>query len=151
MRTRRRAQIDQLVPAGGGDLTDLVARVAQTRGRPVHLMPAKLGPEAPSGFWLATATADYIAYPDDAPPTRRAAIVCHEVAHMLLEHDLSDPDPEALAGLTAPVLDPAVAARFLRRHSYATRDEREAELLGTRLMAALTYRADAARADDRLR
>ena len=150
MRTRRRAQIDQLVQPGGG-LSDLLDRVAQTRGRPVHLVPAELGPEAPSGLWLSTPAADYIAYPSDAPPTRRALIICHELAHMVLGHELSDPDPEALAAVAAPAMDSAVAARFLRRHDYATPAERDAEMLATRLMAAIAYDADAARFDDRLR
>lgn len=150
MRTRRRAQIEQLVRPGG-DLNDLVDGVAQTRGRPVHLMAAELGPKAPSGVWLSTTTADYIAYPSDAPPTRRALIICHELAHMVLEHDLAEPDPEALAVLAAPSLDPTVAARMLRRHDFATQAERDAEMLATRMMAAIAYDPGAARVDDRLR
>lgn len=150
MRTRRQARIEQLVPIGG-DLEDLVEHVARSRGRSVCLLPTDVVPEAPSGVWVATDKADYIAFPSDAPPTRRAAIICHELAHMLLGHAPQEGGPQALARLAAPAIAPDVAARFLLRHHYVSREEREAETLATRLVAALTYGQDAPQGDDRLR
>jgi hypothetical protein len=150
MRTQRHVRIDRLVPATG-DLADLVAEVARRRGRPVHLLPASLGPDAPSGMWVSTDRADYVVFPDEATPARRTSVVCHELAHMLLEHEPQDGAQTALAAAAAPTIDSAVAARMLMRHAYASRQERDAELLGTRLAAALAdEERRAVRASDRL-
>jgi hypothetical protein len=128
-----------LIPVSG-DLDEFVARVASSRGRPITLMSIHVPDGAPSGLWIATARHDYIVYPDDADPQWKSAIICHEIAHMMLGHD---PEPgtsdlAAIAASAAPNIDPAVAARFLRRHGYAEAAEAAAEQLGTRLTTRLS-------------
>ena len=112
-----RSRAVRLVPANGV-VDDLVAAVSQERERAVHLLPADLGPEAPTGMWISTDQAEYIVFPADASSGERAAVICHELAHMLLGHQ-----PEAqmdrvalMATTVAPSIDPEVAQRFLNRH-----------------------------------
>ncbi len=140
-RSSGRTEFTHLVPASG-DLADLVDAVAAMRSRPITLMPVELAGDAPSGLWIATQAQDYIAYPANADAPWRSGIVCHELAHMLLEHAPRPGTAEltALTALTAhaaPSIDPAVAARFLQRHGYGDAAEVDAERLGTTLAAAL--------------
>ena len=148
-RTLRRsaASARRLIPASG-DLTGFVDAVARSRGRPIVLLGAAFEADAPSGVWIVTELRDYIGYPSDAPAARRAAIVCHEVAHMLLGHDppAGTGGLASLAAAAAPTLDPDVAARFLARHGYAGGEEADAEGLGTWLAAELARRERLARA-----
>ena len=148
-RTLRRsaASAQRFIPASG-DLTEFVEALARSRGRPTVLLGVAFDAEAPSGVWIVTDKRDYIAYPNDASAARKAAIVCHEVAHMLLGHD-PPPGTEGLLSLAAsaaPTLDPAVAIRLLARHCYASEQEADAEGLGTRLAAELARRERLARA-----
>lgn len=139
-----RSRALRLVPVNG-TVDDLVATVGQERGRPLSLLATELRPEAPSGMWIATDRADYIVYPADASSAERAAVICHELAHMLLGHQ-----PEAridqvsqLARTVAPSLDPDVARRFLERHGYAEQVEADAERLATLLVTQLARNAEA--------
>src|SRR5690349_17683563 len=75
----------RLVPASGR-LEDLVANVALRSGRPLRLLPFDLGRDEPTGLWISTDSADYVVYPSAASAAQRTAIVCHELAHMLLQH-----------------------------------------------------------------
>lgn len=56
-----------------------------------------------------------VIFPADASAVERTAVICHELAHMLLSHQ-----PEAcadrlsqMAALVAPSIDPAIARGFL--------------------------------------
>jgi len=145
------------VPASGV-VDDLVAAVGQARSRTVHLLPSDLEPGAPTGIWISTDQAEYVVYPANASSAERAAVICHELAHMLLGHQ-----PEAeldrlsqMATTVAPNIDPAVARRFLGRHGYGETVEAEAERLATILVTQLAHNAEASavRSDsvsDRLR
>lgn len=131
-----------------GTLEEVVAHTRRTRGRPVLLFPVRLTNQSMSGVWLQTPECDFIAYPDDATEIRKSAVVCHEVAHMLLGHapTMNPQLPEVLRGL-APTVDSDIAARFLkdptvlgalmRSHAYRTPYERDAEVVGTRIVAHL--------------
>ncbi|MGL4744122.1 MAG: hypothetical protein ACRCXL_06995 [Dermatophilaceae bacterium] len=131
-----------------GALDEVVRYAQQTRSREIDLLPVPLTGADMSGVWLRTSSRDVIAYPADATPLRQNAVVCHEVAHMLLGHDPSvNPQlPDVLHGV-APDLDPEVAERFLshpdltaaamRGHAYRTPYERDAEVVGTRIVAHL--------------
>jgi hypothetical protein len=141
---RARSRALRLVPANGA-IDDLVAAVGQERGRPLSLLAAELGPMAPTGMWVATDHADYIVYPADASSAERAAVICHELAHMLLGHQ-----PEAqmdrvsqMARTVAPSIDPDVARRILQRHGYAEQVEADAERLATVLVTKLARNAEA--------
>lgn len=122
------------------------------------MLPFDLDAGSPSGLWIATAQADYIVFPADASASERTAIICHELAHMLLDHR---PEAEVdrlaqLVAMVAPTVDPTVAGRFLTRHGYADGAEAEAEQLATVLVTQLSRNAqtEALRSDavsDRLR
>lgn len=139
-----RARAVRLVPADG--LVDhLVAAVSGQRDRRIHLLPEELGPEAPTGMWICTDQADYIVFPADASTAERAAVICHELAHMLLGHQpVSEHDRMCqMASVVAPSVDPEVRQRFLTRHGYLEQVEAEAEHLGTALMIQLARNAQA--------
>jgi len=133
----------RLVPASGR-LDDLVENVAAATGRPVHLLAFALGRGEPTGLWIATDTGNYVVYPEAASAAERTAIICHELAHILLDHE---PQSEAarlddLVATVAPNIDPAIARRMLARHGYGEGVEAEAEDLATRLVARLASRGE---------
>ncbi len=159
---RHRAQAialgERLMPADGS-IDGFVAAVAAHRIRPVRVIGYPLDTAGPSGFWIGTSAGDYVVFSADATPTRRAAIVCHELAHMLLGHEPEVGDTEALslvATILAPDVDASVAARFLTRHGYAGTAEEDAEAAATALVTTAANRQRAAiavgnRVSERLR
>jgi len=120
---------------------EFIHQVALSRQRPIHLLTYPLSTGDPKGFWLSTPGADFIIVPDNASGARRDAIIGHELAHIVLEHD---PQPtnqlDGLAAL-APHSSPDLVARFLPRHGYQAGIEREAETLATRLIAYIETRS----------
>ncbi len=152
-----RSRAVRMVP-DSGVVDDLVSAVSAARSRAVQLLPFDMGLSSPSGMWIATEQADYVVFPSDASSAERTAVICHELAHMLLNHQ---PGAETerlsqMAELVAPNLDPSVARRFLGRHGYNEAVEAEAEHLATALVTRLARNAeaDAVRRDtvsDRLR
>lgn len=131
-----------------GNLAEFVALVGQSRRRPITQLPIALSNDQPSGLWIATAERDYIAYPATASVTRRVAITCHELAHMLLGH-APQQDDDGLARMVSSLVthvDPKVAARILHRHHYAEDVEAAAEGLGTLFTLELSKRETASRA-----
>lgn len=139
-----RAGAMKLVP-DSGDVEDLVAAVGSTRRRAVHLLGADLGPTGPTGMWIATEHGDYIVHPADASAAERTAVICHELAHMLLGHQPEGDDEawQQMAATVAPDIAIEVAQRFLGRHGYADRLEADAEHLGTVLVTQLARNAAA--------
>lgn len=113
-----------------GDLDGLLHALSQQRGRPLHVLPQKFDGRPTSGLWLPTDRADYLVIDEPTTPSRRAAIICHEVAHILLEHTPNITDSEVVAA-AMPDLSPELIARALPRHAYASDDEADAEELGT--------------------
>lgn len=137
-----RARVLRLVP-DTGMVDDLVDAIAAAQGRPIRLLPFELAANSPTGLWIATNEADYLVYPANASAVERTAIVCHELSHIVLQHQPAGVDePDLLAALVAPNVDPAVARRFLTRHGYAEDVEAEAETLATMLVTRLARRAD---------
>jgi hypothetical protein len=116
-------------------------------------------PPGPSGLWISTPAADYIVCAAAATPTRRAAILCHELAHMVLGHEPEVGDAEAVqavAQVLAPDVDPSVVSRFLSRHRYEASVEGDAEAVATALVTSAASRQRAAatatdRVSERLR
>jgi hypothetical protein len=120
---------------------ELVRRVAVDRRRPIHLLTYPLTSEDPTGFWLTTAKADYIVVPEGSAGARRDAIIGHELAHIVLDHEPRPvTDQEGLSAL-APNSSPGVVARFLPRQGYDVIREREAETIATRMIAFVHGRA----------
>ncbi len=157
-RARAIALGERLMPANGS-IDGFVVAVAAHRGRSVRVISHLLDAAGPSGFWIGTSTGDYLVCSADATPTRRAAIVCHELAHMLLGHEPEVGDTEALSLVStvlAPDVDASVAARFLTRHGYAGVAEEDAEAAATAFVTTAANRQRAAiaignRVSERLR
>lgn len=118
-----------------GDIDTFVKAISASRGRPIHVFEVPAPSESPSGGWFACGDADYVVVDATSTLSRRAAIVYHELAHILLGHQ-GEPLTSAQLSLLAPSMNPSVAARFLGRHGYTSQVEHEAELLGTKLAAA---------------
>lgn len=151
------ARADDFMPTSGA-VDDLVGEISAKRTRPIRVTAEDLGPSEPSGLWIATEQTDWIVVPAGIGSAQRRAIICHELAHILLEHvPLGSPEAvEELVSLVAPHIDPEVARRFLTRFSYADDLEAEAEELGTVLVTKLAQRSAGQRAvhdgvSDRLR
>lgn len=124
--------------APDGDIDTTLARIAARRQRVITITELATPPGGPSGAWVKMAKQDLFIVKDGASPTRREAILCHELGHLLLDHkgELSLPHLEAIA----PDVPRDLAARYLARHGYDDEQEREAELFATLLLAELKGR-----------
>ncbi len=100
-----------LMPAGG-DVNAFAEAVAVSRGRPIYVLDLPVQPTSPSGGWFARESDDYLVVDVASTQSRRAAIICHELAHILLGHKGDPLDSDQLS-ILAPTMDPLVAARFL--------------------------------------
>jgi hypothetical protein len=131
-----------MVPPSG-ELNELIVAVGRERDRVIRLYPTEMGPPGPTGAWIATDETDWIVYPADASPAEHDMIICHELAHMLLDHQADQPDEmhRRMAGLVAPDIDPEVAIRFFSRHGYEDDMEAEAEQLATMLVTFMARNA----------
>lgn len=132
------ARLDALGVRAPYDLSDLLPLLTAARGRAIRLLP--LAPEAAtsdgcSGLWAATDTEDWVFIDQAAAGDYRQLIITHELAHVVCEHQadltISDSDLRRLA----PTLDPDRVRTALRRTTYETPAEREAETLGTLILA----------------
>jgi len=151
-------QIKGLVP-DDGSLTGLLDAVSRRTGRPLVQVEIDLSGSGLSGAWVPIGDEDYLLTPAGATPTRASAVICHELAHILLGHDPGFYFGGTLAKVQAAVqhLSPLTVQRMLGRTGYTDRQEHHAEffatVLHTRLVGrrvAQDWRA-ASRISDRLR
>lgn len=144
-RARRAAREGRALIPTTGSVDDLVAAVGASRGRPFRIFGAPLRGTMTSGAWIPTTQADYVLYPESASPTRREAVICHELGHVLLHHDpaLHETLSPALLGQVAPSLSQSTARAMMFRSSYTNQEEADAEYLGTVLATALAGRREA--------
>lgn len=133
-------QAEEIIPYSG-ETDDLLVRLSEARGRPIRLLVSPLS-EAVSGVLISTEKADYIAVSEGASPERQVAIVCHEVAHVLLGHDhqgsltSSLVDTGLLSGLDPKLVSAVVAGR----QAHAETVEIDAELVATYISVELRKR-----------
>lgn len=124
-----------------GDVENLLDNLSAMRGREITIISAPLASPL-SGLLISTNKADYVVVGDEASPERQVAIVCHEVAHLLLGHD----DQESLsAGLIESGLLRGLNPELVRsvvagRHAYAHTTELDAETVATHLSIQLRRR-----------
>lgn len=170
---RRRGDVvndafDALVPLipQPWSVDEFVQRVAQQRGRPIVIVPLPLTPQQASGYRLAEHDRDVIVVAESATGERRDAIVGHELAHIVLEHQTpvsftSSDDLQPIATAAGGELidrflrhrDFLIQSGALAREKYDASIEREAETFATRLVAYAQGRDDGGDATehDRLR
>lgn len=100
-----------------GDLDALIQNVERYRGRPLYVLECDLGSgEGPSGCWMTTdGGVDVIFVERLASWSQRTAVVCHELARMLLDDGETEAAPVA-AAILAPELAPSLVDRMLARH-----------------------------------
>ena len=124
LRKRISGLLDEIGVPRPWDVAAFCDRVARHRGRPLHLMPVELPPDAPDGAWLSGDGWDAIVYDSRISALRAEHIICHELAHILLGHKGTD-----VLDLT-PDLHPTTLTRMgvLARAGYSDAREREAEL-----------------------
>jgi hypothetical protein len=114
-----------------GNLERLLGNLGAHRGRPIRVVEHDFGPEGgPSGLTYVMRDRDYIVIDKSAGPSRRAVILSHEIAHMLLGHGGASGTSD-LVSVVAPDLDPRLVERILHRESYSTDDETAAEEVAT--------------------
>ena len=120
------------------DVVDLCERVGRQRGKPIRLVEHALPVPGPFGAWISTPSAEFILYQKETSGPHQNHIILHELGHILAEHTSDEQDYVLVGGLEPssvreryPDLDPGAVRRALRRTSYDTADEREAELVAT--------------------
>jgi hypothetical protein len=105
------------------ELDAFLDALARTRGRPIRLVSVELPAGAPCGLCVSTDAADYIAVTSSAGGSQRDHIALHEVAHLLLDHQVR---MELFQHL-----DPGTVRAVHARTCYDTLAEREAETLAS--------------------
>lgn len=108
------------------DVSLLCQRLAQHRGRSIRLVPWPLVTPGAFGLWIATSTTDYILYQQETTPAHQDHIILHEVGHIISGHDSNEHDSDLSTQLNSDVV-----WRALRRESYTSRAEWEAEMVAT--------------------
>lgn len=133
------ALLNEALPPSG-DLDDLLSRVERARGRHIRVIAVDLSRSGASGLWAATTDADFIVVEQTAGLALREAIVCHELAHVLLDDEADVADADVLAwaeDVARQTLGTRLAARVLGRHGYGHESERRAETLGSHIALRL--------------
>jgi hypothetical protein len=102
------------------------AQIGTYRRKKLLTLPVGLRADGPSGFWIGTATTDYIVYEKNTSPLHRMHIILHEVGHILCDHQSAGSAP--LDGF-ASHLDDALVERLLAREHGNSTEEQEAELI----------------------
>lgn len=142
LRRRCRNLLRQLDIRPPLDVAELCRRVGAHRGRPINLVAHPIPVPGPFGVWIATESADYILYQQQTSKPHQDHIVLHELGHVLAGHHSDEEDDELLGELYPdvspdalraqyPDLSPDAVRRALRRSSYDTEQEREAETVAT--------------------
>nr|WP_137814862.1 hypothetical protein [Gandjariella thermophila] len=114
-------------------MADVCARLSERRGKPIRLLAYPLEVPGPFGLWLNTPSADYVLYQAETTRLHQEHIIAHELGHLLADHP-SDEDDDAVWRELMPDIPPELIRRALRRTSYDTEHEREAETVATMLL-----------------
>ncbi|MFJ4649654.1 hypothetical protein ACIP5Y_00095 [Nocardia sp. NPDC088792] len=132
LRRRCRRLLNELEIQPPLDVVTLCQRVGEQRGRPIRLVPHPIPIPGPFGAWIATKRADYILYQQETTRAHQDHIILHELGHLLAGHCTDEQDDNLIRQLNpSSVLSPDIVRRALRRTSYDTAEEREAEMVAT--------------------
>ncbi|MCO1580465.1 CUE domain-containing protein [Crossiella sp. SN42] len=152
MRRWLRRELRELEVRPPLDIEKLCRALGDRRGREIRLLPYPLRVPGPYGLWIATGEADYIVFQAETSKPHQDHIILHEIGHILHDHRSDDEDPDYLRSVM-PDLDPDVVQRALRRTSYDSEQEQQAELVATIVLewAATAKVSPAPASDGRLR
>lgn len=132
-RVRQTARLARRLMPSDGDLDVWLQNLGEHRKRPIRLIIQPLGAGTGlSGMCVVRDDADYIVLDAAGSPSRRALVLAHEVAHLLLEHDGKAATSQVVAQV-APDLSPGLISRVLTRDGYDSFEEQDAEELATLL------------------
>lgn len=129
-------------------LEALCGSLEADRGRPLRLLPLPIDSASPCGLWVSTNEADYVFHQTVTSGLHQEHIVLHELAHMILGHDVAHEAAEDLRTELVPKLDPNVVASVLARTSYSSAQEQEAETLADLIGSHAVRRRVQAGADE---
>lgn len=130
MDRRRRSELDAMANAleipDPWDAEQLCAEYGSRRGRPIIVdsRPASTGDSIYASVW-STRSADYILVRDDLHGMHRDQAICHELGHLLAEHD------GRISVTTSPRM---VGHIFNRECGFGEESETEAEYIGFRIL-----------------
>jgi hypothetical protein len=141
-RSRLRRKYETIIDTVGVpvpfELDEFCARVAEFRGRELHLHPMRLGANSGlCGLYIELADADHVCFPADTSPMHQQHIVVHELAHLLCGHQASEPAahlPDAVLAELFPTLDRDLVRSVLGRSRYADPAEQEAEVIASLIL-----------------
>ncbi|MFI8261736.1 MULTISPECIES: hypothetical protein [unclassified Streptomyces] len=107
----------------------LCNRIAEQRGRPIHLhpLPKEAAESGVCGLWVGTDSVDFVFYEAQTTALHREHIVLHELGHILFGHN----------SLEAEDNDGRVPT-VLGRTNYTTSQEQEAEMLASMIRIRTT-------------
>ncbi|MBF6332432.1 hypothetical protein [Nocardia transvalensis] len=132
LRRRCRRLLNELNIRPPLDVAALCQRVGEQRGRPIRLVSHPITVPGPFGAWIATKRADYILYQQETTKAHQDHIILHELGHLLAGHRSDQENESLIAQLyRGSDLPPDAVRRALRRTSYDTAQEREAETVAT--------------------
>lgn len=132
------------------DRNVFIRSLAEQRGRPISLIPTDTATliDSPCGLWFAREHDDLILHETGTSDYHIDQIVCHEIGHMLLGHGRirtfgDDRAREVdLCREILPDIDPSSVNAVLGRSSYASDQERDAEIFASTLLIAAAEAAD---------
>ncbi len=111
----------------------LVEAISVLRGKPIivdYFADDKASTSA-CGAWVDVGVADLVFISDAVGGVHREHVLMHELAHMLLGHNVLDTQTEADTRSLFPTLSPDLVSRVLARSHYSDPHERQAEELAT--------------------
>ncbi|MPZ80330.1 MAG: hypothetical protein GEV28_08010 [Actinophytocola sp.] len=142
LRRRCRRLLNELDIRPPLDVHELCRRVGLQRGKPIRPVAHPIPVPGPFGAWITTDSTDYILYQRETSKAHQGHIILHELGHILAGHR-SDEDDDTLLDQLCPDVEPATlrdeypdlapgaVRRALRRTSYVSVQEREAETVAT--------------------
>lgn len=127
------------------DRAEFIKNVAEMRGRPIHLVPADTVTLAgsPCGLLIVRPDDDIIVHEAGTSEYHIDQIVCHEIGHMMLDHDRAQTDnpgirPAAdLFNTMMPNIAPSAVRAVLGRTDFTNEQEIEAETFASKVMFAV--------------
>ncbi|AEF43091.1 hypothetical protein [Hoyosella subflava] len=97
----------------------------------VQTVPPEALEDSPCGMTLVCPGQAVLVVAEGSPRWHTELVICHELAHMLLEHQSGEKPPRELLQAWFPSFDPDDVQMMFGRTTFDTREEQEAELLAT--------------------
>lgn len=118
------------------DRGEFIGRIARFRGRPIHLLPTvDKSALSPCGLWMKRDHDDIIIHEAGTSEYHIDQIVCHEIGHMVLEHDreAATDDSKMIYASALAGFEPSTGVVF-GRFGFDHDRERDAELFASIVM-----------------